>query len=205
ALLAVILITIFQSVAYFQLFNVAPVWMQAHVAAELSGLRIPIPWYQSASALTSMLAVPLLFWIWRWQARHQGERDDLSRISTGAWLAAASNLILVLGIYLGGDGRISALWALCYAVVLGVAFLFYWPTLLALISQTAPARVNATLMGIGYLSLFIANLLVGWIGGLYERMSPMTFWSVHAAIGAAGSLAVVLFGARIRSRLRTPS
>ncbi len=198
ALLAVILISVFQSVAFFQLFNVGPVWMQTHVAAQLGTLRIPIPWYQSANALTSMLTVPLLFWIWKWQARRQRESDDLAKISAGAWLAAVSNLTLVLGIYLEGDGRVSAVWPLLYAIGLGVAFLVYWPTLLALISQTAPARVNATLMGVGYLSLFVANLVVGWIGGLYERMSPMTFWSVHATIGAAGSLAVLVFGAHIR-------
>jgi POT family proton-dependent oligopeptide transporter len=46
-------------------------------------------------------------------------------------------------------------------VILGIAFLYYWPTLLALVSRAAPARVNATMMGIAFMSLFLANVLIG--------------------------------------------
>jgi hypothetical protein len=33
----------------------------------------------------------------------------------------------------------------------------------------APAKVNATLMGLAFMSLFIANNLIGWIGGSMKR------------------------------------
>jgi POT family proton-dependent oligopeptide transporter len=55
-------------------------------------------------------------------------------------------------------------------------------------------------MGIAYMSLFVSNIVIGWIGGFYERMSPAAFWALHAAIAAAGGLAVALFGRRL-SRL----
>ena len=45
--------------------------------------------------------------------------------------------------------------------------------------------MNATLMGLTFMSLFVANGLVGSIGGFYEKMSPATFWAMHAAISAA--------------------
>ena len=80
---------------------------------------------------------------------------------------------------------------------MGIAFLYYWPTLLALVSQAAPAKVNATLMGLAFMSLFISNNLVGWIGGFYEKMIPAEFWAMHAAIAAGGGLLVVLFGRRL--------
>ena len=40
------------------------------------------------------------------------------------------------------------------------------------------------MMGLAIMSLFIANNLIGWIGGFYERMQPVAFWAMHAAIGA---------------------
>ena len=92
ALVAVMIITIFLSVAYFQLYNVLPVWIQQHVALEVGGFSIPIPWYQSIDALFSILGVPLLFWLWRRQAARNREPGDLGKIGIGAWLAAASNL-----------------------------------------------------------------------------------------------------------------
>jgi POT family proton-dependent oligopeptide transporter len=63
--------------------------------------------------------------------------------------------------------------------------------------------VNATLMGLAFMSLFISNNLIGWIGGFYEKMSPAGFWAMHAAIGAGGGLLVLLFGRRL-SRVLQP-
>ena len=53
--------------------------------------------------------------------------------------------------------------------------------------------MNATLMGLAFMSLFISNNLIGWIGGFYEKMSPAQFWAMHAAIAAGGGLSS-LFG-----------
>src|SRR6266581_3943310 len=68
ALIAVIIITIFQSTAFYQVFNVNPIWIQQHVKAEVGSFRIPVPWYQSLISFFSIIGVPLLFWIWRRQA-----------------------------------------------------------------------------------------------------------------------------------------
>ena len=72
--------------------------------------------------------------------------------------------------------------------------MYYWPTMLALVSRAAPAKVNATMMGVVYMSLFVSNNIIGWIGGFYERMSPSAFWALHAAIAATGGLVVLVFG-----------
>ena len=63
-----------------------------------------------------------------------------------------------------------------------------------LVSPGAPAKVNATMLGIAYMSLFVSNNVIGWIGGFYERMTPAAFWGLHAAIAAAGGLMVLLLG-----------
>jgi POT family proton-dependent oligopeptide transporter len=84
--------------------------------------------------------------------------------------------------------RVSVLYPVVYDIILGVAFLYYWPTLLALVAGAAPPRVRATLMGLAFTSNFVANLLIGWIGGFYEHMTPAAFWGLHAAIAAAGGL-----------------
>ena len=72
--------------------------------------------------------------------------------------------------------------------------MYYWPTMLALVSRAAPAKVNATMMGIAYMSLFVSNNVIGWIGGFYERMNPLQFWVLHAGIAGTGGLVVLLLG-----------
>lgn len=197
ALIAVMLITIFESTALYQLFNVNPIWIQQHVRADVGGFPIPVPWYQALNSLFSIVGVPLVFWMWRRQAAQQREPDELAKIGMGAWIAAASNLILVVGIVASGDARVHPIWPFLYCALLGISFLYYWPTLLALVSRAAPAKVNATLMGLAFMSLFVSNTLIGWIGGFYEKMSPSGFWTMHAAIAAGGGLLVVVFGRRL--------
>jgi POT family proton-dependent oligopeptide transporter len=197
ALVAVMIITIFQSIAYYQVANVLPVWIQQHVALDVGSLRIPIPWYQSIDPLFSILSVPMLFWIWRRQASRRREPGDLAKIGIGAWLAAASNMILVVAILAAGSAPVHPFWPFLYCAGLGIAFIYYWPTLLALVSRAAPAKVNATMMGLAYMTLFVSNNLIGWIGGFYESMTPVSFWAMHAAIGATGGMLVMLFGRRL--------
>jgi POT family proton-dependent oligopeptide transporter len=203
AVIAVMLITIFQSVAFNQRGNVIPVWIEDHVAASVGGFTIPVPWYQAIDSIFSIIGVPFLFMIWRRQAMRRAEPHDLAKIRTGALLAAVSNLILVAAIAGSGGARVNPIWPFLYFASLGIAFLYYWPTLLALVSRASPIKVNATMMGMAYLTLFVANNVVGWIGGFYDRMTPSSFWTMHAAIAAAGAVLVTLLGRQLRQALDT--
>ena len=55
---------------------------------------------------------------------------------------------------------------------MGVAFLYYWPVMLALVSRAAPAKVNATMMGGAFLALFVGSVTMGWIGSYYGADAP---------------------------------
>ncbi len=107
----------------------------------------------------------------------------------------------MVAILVSRDAPVDPIWPFLYSALLGISFLYYWPTLLALVSRAAPAKVNATLMGLTFMSLFISNNLIGWIGGFYEKMTPVQFWAMHAAIAAGGGLLVVLFGRRLSRTL----
>jgi len=193
-LLAVMAITIFQTIGYYQLANVGPVWIQQHVALGVGGFDIPVPWYQSIDPFFSIVAVPALFWLWTRQAARGREPGDLAKIGAGAWLCAAGNLVLVAAILAARGAPVHPVWPFVYCAIQGVAFLYYWPTLLALVSRTAPAAINATMMGFAFMTLFVGNNLIGWIGGFYEKMTPVAFWGLHAAIAATGGLLVLVFG-----------
>jgi POT family proton-dependent oligopeptide transporter len=194
ALVGAMLITIFPHIAYYQLANVLPVWLQDHANMNAGGFAVPIPWYQSIDPLFSILCLPLLFALWRWQGRGSGgEPSELLKIGTGSFICGGANLILVAAIMLS-PGRVLWLWPFLYCAVQGVGFMYFWPPLLSLVSRAAPPKINATMMGASFLVLFVANNLIGWIGTFYEQMTPIAFWGLHAGIGAAGGLLALGFG-----------
>jgi POT family proton-dependent oligopeptide transporter len=194
-------ITIFQSVAYYQIYNVGLVWIDAHVDLATPLGPIPVPWFNSIDAFISIIAVPPLIYLWVWQANRGREPSDVAKIGIGAAIAAASAGMIVLGIWLAGNGQVSALYPVLACVGMGIAFLYYWPPLLALVSRTAPPSINATMVSGAYLSLFVGNILMGWVGSYYEKMSPAQFWMLDAGIAAMGALLVLLFGRRLNRAL----
>jgi POT family proton-dependent oligopeptide transporter len=193
ALIGVMAIVVFAYIAYYQLANVLPVWLDQHADLNARGFSIPIPWFYSIDPLVSILSVPALFALWSWQARASGrEPSALTRIAVGSFIAGSANLILAAAI-LHSPGRVQWVWPVLYCAVQGVGFMYFWPTLLALVSRAAPAKINSTMMGVSFLTLFVANNLIGRIGTYYEKMTPAAFWALHAAIGAAGGLLMLLF------------
>ena len=202
---AVLAIVLFPATSYFQSFNTAAVWSQDHVNLAIGSFVIPVPWFNAVDATFSILAVPAVFALWRRQAEARAgiEPGDLEKIGIGAWLVASANVILVAAILMFGNDGLSPIWPFLYFAMMGLAFLFYWPVTLALVSRAAPAPVNATMMGVAFLTLFAASNIMGRLGGLYETLSPAMFWGLHAAIAAAGGVAVLVFGGVITRVLRT--
>jgi len=197
ALCVVIAITMFQSIAYYQNSNIGLVWIDRSVDLDLLGFHIPVAWFNSIDSFVSIIAVPFLFALWRRQAARGGEPREIAKIATGAWIASVANLLLVAGC--AATDRVPALVPVIYDVLLGVAFLYYWPTLLALVSRAAPPHLRATMMGTVFLSLFLGNITIGWLGSLFDRMSALQFWAMHAAIAALGGTLAVLLNRRLNA------
>ncbi|HEX8842081.1 MAG TPA: peptide MFS transporter [Sphingomicrobium sp.] len=204
ALLVVMLITILPHIAYYQLANVLPVWLEQHADMSAGAFAVPIPWFQSIDPLFSIISLPLLFALWRWQGRGSGsEPSELRKIGAGGFICGGANLILVGAIAAYGSAKVPWLWPFLYCAVQGVGFMYFWPPFLALVSRAAPPKINATMMGGAFLVLFVANNLIGWIGTFYEKLGPTAFWALHAGIGVAGGILAFLFS-RTAGRILEP-
>ena len=199
ALAVVAGLTIFQSVAYYQNTNMAMIWIDRSVDLNLLGFHLPVAWFNSIDGFISIIAVPPLFALWRAQAARGREPGDIGKIAVGSWLVAIANTVLAVSAAL--SPRSSVLAPLIYDIMLGVAFLYYWPTLLALVSRAAPSAIKATLMGAVFLTLFLSNTTLGWLGGFYERMTPAAFWAMHAGIAALGGALALLLKAPLKRTL----
>ena len=204
ALVGVMVITMLPHIAYYQLSNVLPVWLEQHADMNAAGFQVPIPWFQSIDPLFSILCIPLLFRLWQWQGRgSKSEPSEVRKIGVGAFICGAANLILVAASITYGADKVPWFWPFLYCAIQGVGFMYFWPPFLALVSRAAPPKINATMMGAAFLVLFVANNLLGWIGTFYEQLGPVAFWTLHAAIGGVGGVLALIY-ARTIGRILEP-
>ncbi len=194
AIFSALAISVLPQIAYYQLANVLPIWLQQHADMRAGSFEVPIPWFQSVDPFFSIVSLPLLFGLWRWQGRGSGrEPSELSKIAMGSCICGGANLILVGVIGAYGSAKVPWAWPFLFCAIQGVGFMYFWPPVLALVSRTAPPKVNATMMGASFLVLFVGNNLIGWIGTFYERLGPLAFWALHAGIGGAGGVLAFVF------------
>ncbi len=100
-----------------------------------------------------------------------------------------------------GDGKIGLFWPVVFHLVNSIGFAHVLPVSLALFTRLAPRALNASVVGIYYLSFFGANYVVGTMGGWLETMPTTQFWLLHAASAAAGLAGFVLFKLLLANRL----
>ena len=120
-------------------------------------------------------------------------------ISVGALLSLVSAAAIASGGHKAGFG-----WVLIFEVLNSLGFSNVMPVSLALYARASPKSVAATMIGVYYLHLFLANNLVGWLGGLQERMSGAHFWLLHVAL-VGTSCVLMLLAARLFRRLLAPT
>lgn len=197
----VMVISILWSLTFDQLFNVGLIWVAENVALDTPLGLIPVPWFASEDALASVLVVPLLIMLWRAQAKRGREPDDLGKIAIGSVIMALSAGALAVGAYSAGDGKASIIFPIIAFCLSGVGFMWCWPTLLALVSRRAPARINSTMMACVYLVAFASGVGSGAIARYYEMMPAWQFWAMNAAFSLGATAAIIVFGPWLRRRM----
>ena len=193
ALIGVIALAIPPSIAYPMIWNIGIVWVDQYVSLGTPLGSVPASWFNSVDSFASILAAAPLVALWAWQSRRGAEPGGIVKVAIGSAIIGVSALLMAAGsLGLQEGGKTSVLWALAGFFGMGVAFMWYWPVILALVSRAAPAKVNSTLMGGAFLALFIGSTTMGWVGSFYDQMTPAAFWTLDAAIAFAGALIAFL-------------
>lgn len=189
ALLLLVGINIPIAMAYYQITNVGLIWIDQDVGLASRLFTVPTSWFNALDSFASIVAAAPLIALWAAQFRSGKEPDSLKKIVIGALINGLASLLLVAGIMLTPSGaKTNVLWPITCWIVMGVAFMYYWPTTLALVAGKSPERLRSTLMGTTFLALFLGNVLLGWVGSFYQQMSPAQFWALNAVVGLAGAI-----------------
>jgi POT family proton-dependent oligopeptide transporter len=185
-------------VAQSQVWNTYNLWVRDHVELQVGAFTVPVPWLQALDGLAPFICLPPMLLFWRWQAARGREPNEFIKAAIGCFIFGASTLWLAAApLVLDAQGRTPLLWAVVFHLASNLGWLYFTPTMVALFSRAAPKPVNATLIGVYSLSVFLGSTISGRMGSLYETLTASQFWSLHAAVVTAGGLIMLVIGARL--------
>jgi POT family proton-dependent oligopeptide transporter len=198
-LIALMLGTTMFWIAQTQIWNTYNLWVRDHVDLKFGSWTMPVPWLQSLDGLAPFIWLPVFLVVWRRQARRGREPGEFGKMALGCLIFGASTLLLAMATFFpGASGKASLLWAIAFHMGSNIGWLYFSPIATALYSRAAPKPVNATMMGVNSLSVFFGSVISGRLGGLYEKLDPAQFWTLHAAIVCGGAAVILLIGSRMR-------
>lgn len=177
-----------------QIFNAYLVWGDANYSLNFFGQDMPVTWLLSLDAGISTFTIIAVVVFWRMWSKKRREPDEIVKLVIGAAIAALAPLLLAFASMqqaVTGE-KISLAWGLGFHIVNDIGFAMVFPVGLALYSRASPRAIGGMMIGVYYLHLFIANMIVGRVGGLMETMGATNFWLLQAAlVGCGGVLLLV--------------
>jgi POT family proton-dependent oligopeptide transporter len=194
-LVALIPVLAISAVGNQQIFNSYEVWGDAHYALTFFGHAMPVTWLISFDAIVSTVMLIGSVAFWRWWATRRREPDEIVKLAIGAAVAAIAPLVLALASSREAETghRIGLGWALGFHLFNDIGFANLFPVGLALFSRASPRAVAGLMIGVYYLSLFAANMTVGWLGGLLDKMPSSQFWLIHAGLIGLSAILLLAF------------
>jgi len=208
AIVALLVLLPFLTIAVIpnqQIFNAYLMWAQDHANLIFFGKKMPTTWLITLDSIVSVSFLFIAVIFWRLWSKKFREPAEITKISIGSFIAVTGMLSLAMGaaIAASSGAKVAIGWLIAFHVLNSAGFANVFPVSLALYARVAPPALSATIIGIYYLAFFAANNLVGWIGGLLEKMPATQFWLLHAGFAGVAGITFFLAG-RIFGHLLAP-
>lgn len=185
-----------------QIFNAYLVWGDSNFDLKFGGTTLPTTWLVTLDAVVSVSFLAIVALFWRWWGKRYREPDELGKMIIGSIFSMGGALCLVMAAETQpAGGKIGLFWPVMFHVVNSIGFANLLPVSLALFARLAPRSINATVIGLYYLAFFAGNSLVGYVGGLLEKMPVTQFWLIHAGCAAASGTVFVVLKLALRKQL----
>jgi POT family proton-dependent oligopeptide transporter len=184
-----------------EIFNAYLTWGDQQFDLRL--LNNTSSWLITVDASVSFAMLVAVAAFWKWYGMRRREPDEVSKMIIGSLFTVAGGLCLFMAaLTQPHGGKISLFWPMLFELCNSIGFAHVLPISLALFSKISPKQITATVIGLYYLSFFIANAVVGYVGGLYSSLPTTTFWLIHVASAAFGLVAFIIFKVAIGHRMQ---
>ncbi len=159
---------------------------------EVNGYLIPTSFFQSVNPIFIVMLAPLFTLLWAFLNRKGKEPNTPIKMGLGMILLGLGFLLMVGAVMergTAGDNeaiKANIMWILGTYLIHTCGELCLSPIGLSMVTKLAPVKLASMLMGVWFLSSFIANNLAGLTVGFVEKLGPFTIFA-----GIAGFVIVL--------------
>lgn len=165
------LFNVFFWVAFEQAGSSINVFTSQNTDRRLFGTEVPATWFQSVNAGLIFVLAPLFAGLWTWLGRRQLDPSQPLKIALGLAFVGLGYVFMVWAGIAAKDGaKASMAFVLMTYFWHTVGELCVSPTGLSYVTKAAPKRFVSLLMGVWFISSFIANLTGGLIAARVEAV-----------------------------------
>src|SRR3989442_1166204 len=143
-----------------------------HTNRMLGGFEVPTTWFQSVNAGLIFLLAPLFAGLWSWLGHRGRDPGQPVKIALGLGFLSLGYVFMVWAGRVAADPGVKASMAFVLATYFWhtVGELCLSPTGLSYVTKAAPERYVSFLMGVWFISTFLANLGGGLVASQVEAI-----------------------------------
>ncbi len=133
------------------------------------GREVPAAWFQALNPLFILLLAPLAAGMWG----RLGSRapSTPAKMALGLILLGLAYVVMVVGAAQSDAGlRVSPWFLVAFYFVYSCGEICFLPVGISFVSQAAPGRLAATLMGAWFTANFVASVMGGYLAGMVQRV-----------------------------------
>lgn len=159
-------------VAFEQAGSSLNIFTKQNTDRMIGSFEVPATWFQSVNAGLIFLLAPLFAGLWTALGKRRMNPSQPVKIALGLIFLGLGYVFMVIAgqITVGGAAKAGMIYVLATYFWHTVGELCLSPTGLSYVTKAAPARFVSLLMGIWFVSSFIANLGGGLIAGQVEAI-----------------------------------
>lgn len=172
------------------------------------GWEFPASWFQNVNPFFIVALTPVFTAIWSRLAKRNAEPSQPVKIALGLIILGVGYLFMVVAGVIAKDGaKAGMFWLSATYLFFTVGELCLSPTGLAFVTRAAPTRFVSLLMGIWFVSSFIAHLGGGYIAATVESIESgqtKLWWSLGGQADFYMLFVVASIGAGLLILILTP-
>jgi len=157
--------------AFEQAGSTLNTFAENNVNLNIMGWHMPATFFQSANSFFIILLAPVFTWLWVFLAKKRMNPSQPMKIAFGLLLVGIGYIPMVIAAKAAAGGTlVSPMWLVSLYFIHTLGELCLSPTGLSYVTKAAPVRWASLLMGIWFISSFVANLGGGLIASQVEKV-----------------------------------